>query len=326
MEADWKIKRFADEGERVKKMPVEDEYKRISFAEIAKEVDEVPGIYEIWTQSEIPLKVGISKNLRKRLKQHAASRDSGLKGLDSNPEQPAQLTSKGSILAKHLYFDRVLTETKDYDLTTEVGRKTYLDKKCYIKIRVTKTRNKARELERPLEKSGKFRYARKVQIIEKWSRPVIFLDFDGVLHPADYLNFNTINGELVLASDARFCWAEYLWELIREFDCHLVIHSSWRNSYTLDQLRQLLPTELGKRVVAVTVGINRHESILAYVEANAVKSYIILDDAADEFPNECVELLLCHDNMGVSNPEIQNKLVQFLNHNANRQNFDSHRP
>jgi hypothetical protein len=86
MEADWKIKRFADEGERVKKMPVEDEYKRISFAEIAKEVDEVPGIYEIWTQSEIPLKVGISKNLRKRLKQHAASRDSGLKGLDSNPD------------------------------------------------------------------------------------------------------------------------------------------------------------------------------------------------------------------------------------------------
>ena len=129
MEADWKIKRFADEGERVKKMPVEDEYKRISFAEIAKEVDEVPGIYEIWTQSEIPLKVGISKNLGKRLEQHAASRDSGLKGLDSNPEQPAQLTSKGSILAKHLYFDRVLTETKDYDLTTEVGK--YLNKEGY---------------------------------------------------------------------------------------------------------------------------------------------------------------------------------------------------
>ncbi len=149
----------------------------------------------------------------------------------------------------------------------------------------------------------------------------IFLDFDGVLHPADYLNFNTIDGELVLASDARFCWADDLWILIRKFDCHLVIHSSWRNSYTLDQLRQLLPTELGKHVVAVTVGINRHESILAYVEANAVKSYIILDDAADEFPNECVELLLCHDNMGVSNPEIQNKLVQFLNHNANRQKF-----
>lgn len=145
------------------------------------------------------------------------------------------------------------------------------------------------------------------------NQPIVFLDFDGVLHPADYLNFYTINGELVLANDARFCWAEDLWNLIRNFDCHLVIHSSWRNSYTLDQLRDLLPTELGKRVVAVTAGDSRHQSILAYVEANAVKSYIILDDAADEFPSECEELLLCNDNMGASSQEVQNKLAQFLN-------------
>lgn len=145
------------------------------------------------------------------------------------------------------------------------------------------------------------------------NRPIVFLDFDGVLHPADYLNFNTINGELVLASDARFCWADDLWNLIRKFDCHLVIHSSWRNSYTLNQLRGLLPRELGKRVVAVTVGDNRYDSILAYVEADAVKRYIILDDAADEFPSECVELLLCKDNIGISSPEIQNKLSEFLN-------------
>ena len=144
------------------------------------------------------------------------------------------------------------------------------------------------------------------------NQPIVFLDFDGVLHPADYLNFNTINGELVLANDSRFCWAEDLWNLIREFDCHLVIHSSWRNSYTLDQLRDLLPTELGKRVVGLTVGENRHQSILAYVQKTQVKSYIILDDAADEFPRECVELLLCENNMGISNPEIQNKLIQFL--------------
>ncbi len=120
------------------------------------------------------------------------------------------------------------------------------------------------------------------------------------------------DGVKYAASDARFCWADDLWNLIRKFDCHLVIHSSWRNSYTLDQLRDLLPTELGKRVVGLTVGENRHHSILAYVKKTQVKSYIILDDAADEFPRECVELLLCKNNMGISNPEIQNKLIQFL--------------
>ena len=141
---------------------------------------------------------------------------------------------------------------------------------------------------------------------------IIFLDFDGVLHPADYLSFKTINDELVLASDARFCWVEDLWNLIHNFDCHLVIHSSWRNSYTLEQLRNLLPVELGKRVVAITAGDNRHQSILGYVEKSGVESYIILDDAADEYPSECIELLLCKDNMGISSPEIQNKLTQFL--------------
>lgn len=144
------------------------------------------------------------------------------------------------------------------------------------------------------------------------NQPIVFFDFDGVLHPADYLNFKTINGELVLASDDRFCWAECLWTLVRDFDCQLVIHSSWRNSYTLDQLRCLLPTELGKRVVAVTAGDCRHESILAYVDEAKAKNYVILDDAADEFPSDCVELLLCKDNMGVSNPEVQEKLTQFL--------------
>lgn len=144
------------------------------------------------------------------------------------------------------------------------------------------------------------------------SRPTVFLDFDGVLHPADYLSFNTINGELVLASDVRFCWAEDLWNLICEFDCHVVIHSSWRNSYTLDQLRNLLPTELGRRVVAATIGDSRHQSILAYVDEAKLKNYIILDDAADEFPSDCVELLLCNDNKGISSPEIKNKLAQFL--------------
>jgi hypothetical protein len=144
------------------------------------------------------------------------------------------------------------------------------------------------------------------------NQPIVFFDFDGVLHPVDYLNFKTINGELVLASDARFCWAEYLWTLVRDFDCQLVIHSSWRNSYTLDQLRCLLPTELGKLVVAVTAGESRHESILDYAEKHGVKSYIILDDSSDEFPSGCAELLLCKNNMGISSPDVQNRLSEFL--------------
>jgi hypothetical protein len=152
----------------MKNSPDKIEYDQTRFNKITMhEVRNGPGIYEIWTDSGIRLKVGISKNLRKRLKQHAASRDSGLKGLDSNPTEPAHITSKASILAKHLYFDRDLAETSGYHLSTEMGRNKYLAEKCYIKFLVTRTLDDARELERPLEKSGEFRYARKVRIIEK---------------------------------------------------------------------------------------------------------------------------------------------------------------
>lgn len=148
-------------------MANQNQYQRISFTEIAEKVREEPGIYEIWTESGNRLKVGISKNLRKRLKQHAASRDSGLKGLDSNPTEPAHITSKASILAKHLYFDRALDEARGYNLRSGKERKNFLAEKCYIKFLVTKTRDEARRLEIEMEKSGEFRYTREVRIIEE---------------------------------------------------------------------------------------------------------------------------------------------------------------
>lgn len=170
MEAIFEIEIIAGEGERMKNPSDKNEYKLISFAKFAendKEIDKAPGIYQILTESGAKLKVGISNNLRKRLKQHAASRDSGLEKKVLDPTEPAHLTSKGSILAKHLYFDRDLTGSNEYDLTREAGRNKYLADKCYISFLVTTTRDEARELEKPLEKSGDFRYARKVRKIKK---------------------------------------------------------------------------------------------------------------------------------------------------------------
>jgi hypothetical protein len=140
----------------------------------------------------------------------------------------------------------------------------------------------------------------------------IFLDFDGVLHPTHYLNFQKVDGELIFSSDARCCWADLLWNLITDFECGLVIHSSWRNSYTLQDFRNMLPTDLGKRVIAVTEGQGRYESILNYVKRAHVKNYLILDDAADEFPDGCRELLLCDSDSGISSKKIQSALLAFL--------------
>jgi hypothetical protein len=139
---------------------------KISFDKIDESIGSVPGIYEIWMRSDtarpdIGLKAGISINGRKRLKDHVASRDSGLKwrtvGNSSNPDD---CVSKKSILAKHLYFDKALTA--EFDLTTEADRRRFLLERCYIIFTETATKAEARELEIKKEQSGIFRYTGKV--------------------------------------------------------------------------------------------------------------------------------------------------------------------
>jgi len=135
---------------------------RIRFSEIESEVPgNKPGIYEIHTDSGIALKVGISCRLKKRLLQHRTSRDSALELTQGGSrENPGDVKSKGSILAKHLYYDASLTT--GYDLRTETGRRAFLEEVCYIVFQLTEDTNAAREEERRRERDGAFRYVGRV--------------------------------------------------------------------------------------------------------------------------------------------------------------------
>jgi hypothetical protein len=141
---------------------------RIRFDELAKHVGKETGVYQIWTHSGIGLKVGIADNLLERLRQHAASRNSGLKIKSTGGSvedgksnwKPADVKSKKSILAKHLYFDHSLSN--GIDLTTQKGRRSFLRDQCYVLVQKVGDRVEAREIEQQLEKSEKFRYKGKV--------------------------------------------------------------------------------------------------------------------------------------------------------------------
>lgn len=133
---------------------------RIRFDKIVASIPKQPGIYEIWTDSGKALKVGISINALKRLKDHAASRKSGLpqKSGDRDAPTPKDICSKKSILAKHLYFDQSLATEYNCDLRDETGRREFLAKHCYIVFEKTASKAIAREMEREREESGCFRY------------------------------------------------------------------------------------------------------------------------------------------------------------------------
>lgn len=137
-------------------------YEEILFSEIKTKVPQKSGLYEIYTKDHIPLKVGISSNLCKRLSNHYASRQNALKlKVNGNWTNRADVVSKSSILAKHLYFSN---EFNAFDLKTEEGRQRFLKENCYIKFFVTPTREDARAIEKKIEAEGKFPFVGKTNI------------------------------------------------------------------------------------------------------------------------------------------------------------------
>ena len=138
--------------------------RKIRFTEIERKLKHgQPGLYKIYTLSGVPLKVGISKDLRDRLRKHRDSRQKSLKlKLGGNRSQPTDVLSKQSILAKHLYYDEVITT--NFDLKSEIGRREFLKSCCEIEVKFTNAKEDARLLENKLEATGSFRYVGPVKI------------------------------------------------------------------------------------------------------------------------------------------------------------------
>lgn len=71
--------------------------------------------------------------------------------------------------------------------------------------------------------------------------PVLFLDFDGVLHP---------DGAQV---DQLFCRIPMLEEVLRRYPTvDVVISSSWREVHPLDEIQEYFSPDIGRRVIDIT--------------------------------------------------------------------------
>ena len=133
-------------------------------------------------------------------------------------------------------------------------------------------------------------------------KPCIFLDIDWVINPSrkknSYcLDYNlpdvlakklnhpkiaTLNAYLV--NQVYYCFSkesiQLLKQLIEKYDAQIIITSSWRIVYSLEQLQTMFDIfDLGKYVKSVTTLINpRTKAIQEFINENNVTSYIVLDD------------------------------------------------
>lgn len=155
---------------------------------------------------------------------------------------------------------------------------------------------------------------RRGAIARPWSGTslrALFLDFDGVLHPTNIgLDFES---EKVIGT-GLFGWLPHLASVLRPHpDVLIVVHSTWRYTHDVDELREMLGA-LGGRVVGSTARGPRYESITGWLQQNpAVTSFRVLDDGASEFPQPLPpELILCDPRSGVSAPDVQAALKDWL--------------
>lgn len=127
---------------------------------------------------------------------------------------------------------------------------------------------------------------------------ILFLDFDGVLHPSP--------------TDYRgpFCHLDVLQDWLRAHPrVDVVISSSWRETYPFeDVLRELFSADLQSRVIGVTPVLPasdleecpRWTEIHQWLLRNDYHGiWIAVDDAVGEFPKACPQLVACQASVGI---------------------------
>lgn len=149
---------------------------------------------------------------------------------------------------------------------------------------------------------------------------ILFLDFDGVLHPGDV--YHTQGSGIVLRADGHnlFEHADLLVELLAPYpDVRIVLSTSWvaaLRSYS--RARDCLPQALQKRVFSATWhssfghnsawgggfdrfswnALTRYEQIRMYVRRHGLVNWLALDDDDAGWPDDQRHRLVCTDKWG----------------------------
>lgn len=125
---------------------------------------------------------------------------------------------------------------------------------------------------------------------------ILFLDFDGVLHPE-------CSGPV--PADLAFCRLPLFEAVVREHpSLALVISSTWREQFDLAALRAWFSPDVAKRIVGTTPVLpqpaQREAEILAWLREHGREgcAWLALDDAAWAFTLHRDRLVACRSWIG----------------------------
>jgi hypothetical protein len=145
---------------------------------------------------------------------------------------------------------------------------------------------------------------------------ILFLDFDGVLHPIGNAPGGLDNFNKLPMLEA---W-------LRDHDhVNVVISSSWRAIMDLDDMKQLFSEDLRERVISVCPDVSakpkpfywRYEEIQAWVNQSGYEGHwLALDDAVNEFPDGFEGLVICESSVGITDDAISDLTAKMMRFNT----------
>lgn len=130
---------------------------------------------------------------------------------------------------------------------------------------------------------------------------VLFLDFDGVLHHFFPLADSSDEG------NQHFAFAPNFEHAVRacEREVEIVISSTWRKAYSLDEIKQNFPPDIAAKIVGVTpiMGLgntrgSRQLEVQAWLDEHRPHSqWVGVDDMPDLYETN-VAVVACADQFG----------------------------
>jgi hypothetical protein len=140
---------------------------------------------------------------------------------------------------------------------------------------------------------------------------ILFLDFDGVLHP-------------ISDKERDFSRLPKLWEILRSCPhVNVVLSTSWREIYTPAELFQFVTNGGGEDLLDRFIGINplvlreagsfytgtyfrRERECQLWLAGNGHQHrfWLALDDVADSFSPSCANLYLINEHTGLTDEDV----------------------
>ena len=158
------------------------------------------------------------------------------------------------------------------------------------------------------------------------NRPIVFLDFDGVLNTEQYQAQLAVNGK-----PTKDTWGplfdplavENLRRILDATNAQIVISSSWRYVHSLDSLRMMwkvreLLGEIRDTLACGATYISRGEEIEYWLKRNERPDYVIIDDLDDFSPAQRYHYVETNPIVGISEVDAQNAIEILRESRAER--------